>query len=91
MSDQQADSIELLTDLHGSLVRALEKVPFDAALMSKASMTMRQFRNDANALLGLVRGLQSACTTRTQEPQGPGTKYDRMRRSGRGNGPPDSW
>jgi hypothetical protein len=91
VSNQNTESKARLTDLHRSLMRALETVPYDTTLLERLGMTVRQFRADANALLGVVRGLQDACTVRTGEPQGPGTKYDRRRRSGKDNGPSESW
>ena len=80
---QITESTNRLTDLHRSLMRALETVPFDTTLLSRSGLTVKQFRSDANALLSVVRGLQDACNVRPSEPAGPGTKCDRMRRTGR--------
>ena len=85
------ESQERLTDLHRSLIRALETVPYDTTLLSKSGMTVRQFRSDASGLLSVVRSLQDALMQKPKEPIAPGSKFDRMRRTGKRDNSSGSW
>jgi hypothetical protein len=80
-------TLDSLTDLHRSLTQALETIPHDMTLMSRSSMTVKQFRKDAGELLGVVRSLQEACAP----PRALPGSQDRRVRAGTPRRANDDW